>query len=177
MLLKNTNERFGAVAILFHWVMAILIIGLLALGLYMVRLPISFQKLKLYGWHKEFGLLVLALVIVRLSWRIMNKTPKLNLPLWEKVAAKTVHWAFYIFMFAMPLTGWLMSSASGIPVSFFGLFTMPDLISANNANRVLLDQIHEWLGYALIATVCGHAAAALKHHFIDKDDILKRMIS
>jgi cytochrome b561 len=177
MLLKNTDERYGLVAIVLHWIMAILIIGLLALGLYMVRQPLSFEKLKLYGWHKEYGLLVLALVIVRISWRIMNKTPKLNIPWWEIVAARTVHWAFYAFMFAMPITGWLMSSAAGLPVSFFGLFTLPDLIPANEDSRLFLTTIHEWLGYALIATVCGHMAAALKHHFINKDDILRRMIS
>lgn len=177
MYFKNTETRFGVIAILLHWIMAILIIGLLALGLYMVRQPISFEKLKLYGWHKEYGLLALALVIVRISWRIINKTPELALPLWENIAARSVHWAFYAFIFAMPITGWMMSSAAGLPVSFFGLFTLPDLIAANEDARLLLTEIHEWLGYGLIATVCGHMAAAFKHHFINKDDILRRMLS
>ncbi|HGI8166039.1 TPA: cytochrome b [Legionella pneumophila] len=177
MRLKNSESHFGLVAILLHWVMAILIIGLLALGLYMVELPISLQKLKLYGWHKEYGLLVLALVIVRLSWRIINSTPQLTLPWWEKLAARLMHWAFYGFMFAMPISGWLITSAAGLPASFFGLFTLPNLIAPNEAWREFFEWAHQWLGYGLIAAIFLHVSAALKHHFINKDDILRRMIS
>jgi cytochrome b561 len=177
MQITNTENRFGIVAIFLHWVMAILIIGLLALGLYMVELPISYQKLKLYGWHKEYGLLALMLVIVRLIWRITNTTPSLSLPLLEKIAARSMHWAFYIFMFAMPITGWLITSAAGLPASFFGLFVLPNLVSPNEELRILFEEIHEWLGYALIAAIVLHASAALKHHFINKDDILRRMLS
>lgn len=118
MRIKNTETHFGTVAILLHWIIALLIIGLLILGLYMVELPISLEKLKLYGWHKEYGLLALALVIIRLGWRLINITPALSLPLWEKIAARTVHWAFYGFMLAMPLTGWLITSSAGLPASF-----------------------------------------------------------
>lgn len=177
MQLTNSASRYGIVAIFLHWLMAILIIGLLILGLYMVSLPISHEKLKLYGWHKEYGLLILALVLFRLPWRLFNMTPQLSLPLLEKLAARTVHWAFYIFMFAMPITGWLITSAAGLPVSFFGLFVLPDLISPNEEQRILFQEIHQWLGYGLIVTIVLHASAALKHHFINKDDILRRMIS
>lgn len=177
MQLTNTENRYGIVTIFLHWLMAILIIGLLALGLYMVALPISHQKLKLYGWHKEYGLLALALVIFRLIWRLTNITPSLSLPLLEKIAARSVHWAFYIFLFAMPITGWLITSAAGLPASFFGLFVLPNLISPNEELRVLFQEIHKWLGYGLIATIVLHASAALKHHFINKDDILRRMLS
>lgn len=177
MRLKNNKAHYGLIAILLHWIMAVLIIGLLALGLYMVQLPIGLQKLKLYGWHKEFGLLVLGLVVVRLSWRIINTTPSLSLPSWEWLAARLVHWSFYGFMLLMPITGWLISSSVGLKPSFFGLFALPTLIEPNEQWREVFEKAHQWLGYALIATIVLHVAAALKHHFINKDDILQRMIS
>jgi cytochrome b561 len=175
MRIKNDSTHFGLVAILLHWLMALLIISLLCMGLYMVGLPISLEKLKFYGWHKEFGLLVLGLAIIRFVWRLSNKTPELDLPRLEHIAARLAHLALYGFMFGMPLSGWLMTSAAGLPPSFFGLFTLPSLVAANEEWRQLFAFAHEWLGYGLIATICVHAAAALKHHFINKDDILRRM--
>lgn len=157
--------------------MAILLLALLGLGLYMVGLPINLEKLKLYGWHKEYGILALILVIIRIVWRLGNIAPQLSIPLWEKLAARAVHWAFYGFMFAMPITGWLITSAAGLPVSFFGLVVLPNLVSPSNDLMKLFQDIHKWLGYGLIATIALHTAAALKHHFINKDNILRRMIS
>lgn len=177
MLIKNTENRFGVVAISLHWVMALLIIGMLAVGLYMVNLPVGLQKLKLYGLHKACGFLVLGLVTIRLIWRLLNTTPQLSLPWWEKVAARLAHVALYGFMFAMPITGWLVTSAAGFPASFFGLFTIPTLIAPNEELLPWFSMAHEWIAYGLIATILVHTAAALKHHFIDKDDILKRMMS
>lgn len=177
MPIKNAENSYGVIAILLHWVMALLLIGLLILGLYMVAVPISLEKLKLYGWHKEYGMLALMLVMIRIVWRVANIIPSLSLPLWEIIAARTVHWAFYGFMFAMPITGWIITSAAGLPVSFFGLFVFPDLVSPNPDLMKLFQEIHEWLGYGLIATIVLHTSAALKHHFINKDDILKRMLS
>jgi cytochrome b561 len=177
MQIKNSSDRFGIVAILLHWIMAGLIIALLCTGLYMVGLPISLEKLKFYGWHKEYGMLALILVVARTIWRIENITPSLALPWWEKIAARTVHFAFYFFMFAMPITGWLITSAAGLPVSFFGLFVLPNLIAPNPDLMIVFEQIHQWLGYALIAMIFLHFSAAMKHHFINKDDILKRMLS
>lgn len=177
MRLKNSESRFGLIAILLHWIMAVLIIGLLAVGLYMVSLPIGLQKLKLYGWHKEYGFLVLALVVFRLSWRLFNITPHLSLPWFEMLAARLVHLAFYGFMFAMPISGWLVTSAAGLPASFFGLFTLPNLVAPNEEWRTIFQMAHKWLGYGLIALIALHASAAFKHHFINKDDILRRMIS
>ena len=176
MLFKNTETSYGGVAIILHWVMAILIIGLIMLGIYMVGLPISYQKLKLYGWHKEYGFLALALVVIRLWWRLINMTPQLALPIFEKIAARTVHWLFYFCMFAMPLTGWMITSAAGLPASFFGLFVLPNLILPNEETRLLFQLIHQWLGYALLGLIFLHTSAALKHHFINKDDILRRML-
>ena len=177
MRILNTNDRFGIVTILLHWVIATLMIGLLILGLYMVAMPISLEKLKFYGWHKEYGFLVLALAIFRIIWRVSNTTPDLSLPFLEKLAAHSVHWIFYGFMFAMPISGWLITSAAGLPASFFGLFTLPNLVAPNEELRHLFQEAHEWLGYALIAVIGLHVAAALKHHFINKDNILRRMIS
>lgn len=177
MRIKNTENHYGIVAILFHWSMAILIIGLLTLGLWMVNLPIGHTKLKLYGWHKEYGFSVLILVFFRLMWRATNLTPALSIPWWEKTAARMVHGIFYIFMFAMPLSGWLMTSAAGLPASFFGLFVLPDPISPNENARLVFREVHELVGYGLIFTILLHIIAALKHHFINKDDILRRILS
>lgn len=177
MLLKNSNSHYGKIAIILHWIMAFLLIFLVILGLYMVGLPIGLEKLKMYGWHKEYGILALMLVIVRFTWRLSNKTPNLNIPVLEKIGARTVHWLFYLFMFALPITGWLITSSAGLPVLFFGLFVLPDLISPEPQSLVLYEEIHKWLGYGLIATFFLHSAAALKHHFFNKDDILKRMLS
>jgi cytochrome b561 len=177
ILFRNTTSRFGIIAILLHWTMAILIIGLLALGLYMTRIPVSLHKLEYFGWHKEFGLLALLLVIVRLTWRLTNTLPSLaSIPPLEEFAARATHWAFYVFMFALPITGWMLTSAAGLPVSFFGWFVLPNLVDANESTFLTLTQIHAWLGYGLIATFCLHTAGALKHHFINKDEILKRML-
>lgn len=175
MRIKNDRYHYGIVAKLLHWLIAIFIITLLCVGLYMADLPVGLQKLKLYRLHKEFGLLVLGLAIVRICWRIINTTPLLELPWWEACAARLVHWAFYGFMFAMPLSGWLMSSASGISVSFFGLFVMPNLVGPDDNLRIFFRSCHHWLAYALIATIVLHVLAALKHHFIDNDTILRRM--
>lgn len=122
MQIKNSATRFGIIAIWLHWIIAGLIIGLLVLGLYMVNLPLSLEKLKLYGWHKEYGFLVLFLALFRLIWRLCNTTPELALPWLEKIAAHTMHWIFYGFMFAMPITGWLITSAAGLPASFLAYF-------------------------------------------------------
>lgn len=178
MKINNTEKRYGAMAVLLHWIMAILIIGLLAEGLYMVRIPVSLEKLKLFGWHKEYGMLVLILVCFRIGWRFANTVPALPalIPDWQKLAARTAHWAFYFFMFAMPVTGWLITSSAGLPVSLFGWITFPNLISPNANLQSLFSEIHEWLGYALIATVCLHTGAALQHHFINRDNVLKGML-
>lgn len=178
MQIKNSLTRFGAVAMFLHWFIALIMIGLIILGLYMVGLPFSVQKLKLYGWHKEWGVLVLMLATVRLAWRFYNTTPALppQMAKWEQLAAHGMHYVFYGFMFALPISGWMLSSASGLPVSFFGLFVLPDLIAASEASRQWLTLIHQWLGYGLIAAICGHMGAALQHHFINKDDIMRRML-
>jgi cytochrome b561 len=179
--IQNTEDRFGAVAMLLHWSMAVLIIGLAALGLYMAALPdVGFdtKKIVLILYHKEIGLSVLVLLKVRLAWRLTQILPQLveHLPDWQKIAARFVHLSFYALMFALPLTGWLMSSAAGIPVSFFGLFTLPDFLPPDDYLFQRLIDIHKWLGYLLIFFIFVHVGAALMHHFVLKDDTLRRML-
>lgn len=178
MQLKNSANRYGMVAVILHWLMAVLIIGLIVLGLYMVRLPVSLQQVKFFGWHKEYGLLALLLVMLRLAWRFGNVVPVLpaHIAYLQRLAAHAAHYALYFLMFAMPLTGWMLTSATGFPVSFFGWFVLPDLVAPDENLRHLLTVTHEWLGYALIAVICAHASAALQHHFYHKDDILRRML-
>jgi cytochrome b561 len=180
ILLANTSQRYGAVAIVLHWLMALLLIALIVLGLYMVSLPdagFDKKKITLILLHKEYGMLALVLVALRLAWRVGNVLPALvaNLPDWQKVAARFVHLCFYGLMFALPLTGWLMSSAAGISVYFFG-WNLPDFIPANEHSFHTLIEIHKWLGFALIACLLLHAAAALRHHFMLKDDTLNKML-
>lgn len=176
--LKNTEDHYGIGAMLLHWVIALLIIGMLVVGLTMINLPVGLEKLKLFGWHKEFGILILVLAIIRVIWWLMNIMPALPsvMPYWQKLAARAVHFAFYIFMFAMPITGWLISSAAGLQVSVFGLITLPNLIAPDDSARILFAEIHKWLAYSLIAAICLHVGAALQHYFIDKDDVLQKML-
>jgi cytochrome b561 len=179
--IENTEDRYGAVAILFHWSMALLVIGLAALGLYMVTLPdvgFNTNKVTLVLYHKELGLLVLVLLSTRLAWRVTQILPRLveHLPDWQKIAARFVHLSFYALLFALPMTGYLMSSAAGIPVSFFGLFMLPDFVHRDHGLFQRYIAIHQWLGYVLILFIFVHAGAALRHHFVFKDDTLRRML-
>lgn len=164
-----------------HWLMALLLITLVVLGLYMAGLPdVGFdtRKIRLTLYHKELGLLALMLVGSRLLWRFGSALPSLveSLPDWQKVLARFVHLCFYGLMFALPLTGWLMSSAAAIPVSALGLFTLPDLVPHNDRLFQTFIEVHKWLGYALIACLLAHIAAALRHHFVLKDDTLRKML-
>lgn len=177
MLITNTKERYGIISILLHWIMAIMIILLIIMGIYMVSISISPLKLKLFRWHKEMGMLILMLATVRIGWRFFNTTPSLKfLPVLEQIAARGVHWVFYFFMFLLPISGWLLSSAAGLSVSFYGLFLFPDWISPNEIERLFLTSLHKWLAYALILMLSLHILASLKHFFINKDKILQRML-
>ncbi len=178
MTLKNTTESYGAVAKGLHWAMATIIIGVLGLGLYMSDLPPDPFKFQLYGLHKAFGVTVLGLVVLRLLWRLGNGVPT-ALPhhaQWEKFLARAAHYALYALMMIVPLSGWAMSSAGGHPVSFFGLFTLPALIGENPDLGRDIAEMHETLAWSLMGVVALHVAGALKHHFVDKDETLLRML-
>jgi cytochrome b561 len=161
--------------------MAIVLIPLVVLGLYMVSLPdagFDTRKITLILYHKELGILALTLAVLRLAWRVGHVLPALveTLPEWQKVTARFVHLCFYGLMFALPVTGWLMSSAAGFPVSFLGLFDLPDFVSPNEYLFREFVRAHKWLGYALIGLTLVHVGAALGHHFLAKDDTLRKML-
>jgi cytochrome b561 len=172
------NTHYTSTAKLLHWLMAALLFGLLALGLVMTDLPLSPQKLQLYSWHKWAGVTAFLLVFFRLLWRLKNPPPPLpeSMSKTMQLLAHGGHFALYALMFAIPLTGWLMSSAKGFQTVYFGVLPIPDLIGKNKELGQLLAEVHETLAWLLILLVAGHIAASLKHHFIDKDDILIRIL-
>jgi cytochrome b561 len=179
---RNTGERYGAVAIALHWAMTLLLLALIGLGWYLVRLPdVGYDTRKIYLilTHKELGILALTLALARLAWRVGQALPALTetLPDWQKVAARLVHLCLYALMFALPVTGWLMSSAAGFPVSLLDLFDLPDLVAKDDYFFQMFVQAHKWSGYALIALTVVHAGAALTHHFVNKDETLMKMLS
>ena len=160
-----------------HWLMAVLIFGLLALGIYMHELPLSPQKLTLYSWHKWAGVTVFLLVWLRLAWRVTHRPPALpeSLSKHMRLAAHAGHAALYLLMIAIPLTGWLMSSAKGFQTVWFGVLPIPDLLGRDREVGDLLQQVHKLLNLLLMLTLAGHVLAALWHHFVLKDDTLRRM--
>lgn len=175
----NTKLSYGSVAVLLHWVMAVLLGVLIAMGLYMVGLPeVGFdrEKITLILTHKGLGLVALGAVLVRMAWRIGNALPALTdgLPAWQQLSARVVHLLFYALMLALPLSGWLMSSAGGYPISFFGL-ELPDLVPVHQMHFRMWVIVHRWLGYALLALIAVHAGAALHHGFVRRDDTLRKM--
>lgn len=171
------THHYTPMAKALHWLMALLLFGLLALGFYMQDLPLSPQKLQLYSWHKWAGVTVFLLVIFRLAWRITHRPPALpdHMPKVMQFAAHVGHALLYLLMVAIPLSGWLMSSAKGFQTVWFGILPIPDLVNKNKGLGDLLQMIHQNLNLLFAAVIAGHIGAALKHHFIDKDDILTRM--
>jgi cytochrome b561 len=173
----NTPARYTAPAIALHWLMALALIGLLGVGTWMTGLKPSPDKIAIYNWHKWIGLTVLALAAIRLIVRVLRRPPPLpTMPTWQQWAARGGHGALYALMFAMPITGWLQNSAAGFPLTWFGLFKVPALIARNTADFRFWQSVHEWLAWALMALIALHVAAAIKHHFIDRDGLLRRML-
>lgn len=174
----TATANYTSTAKAIHWLMALLLIGLLALGFYMHDLPLSPEKLKLYSWHKWAGVTAFLLLAIRLLWRVTHRPPALpaSMPKIMQLAAHAGHLALYLLMIAIPLSGWLMSSAKGFQTVYFGILPIPDLLDKNKELGDLLALVHKSLNLLFIAVLAGHIGAALKHHFIDKDDILKRML-
>lgn len=169
-------QTYNGPAIALHWLVALLIVSAFPLGLYMTGLELSPTKLKLYSYHKWLGVTVLGLVAVRLIWRLVRGVPAAApAPAWQQKTAALNHALLYVLMFAVPLTGWLMSSAKGFPVVYFGVLPLPDLVSKDEALSEWLLSVHAALNYVLAALVVLHAAAALTHHFIGRHRVLARM--
>jgi len=172
------NHSYTAIAKLFHWGMALVFAGLIALGFVMTDMPLSPEKLQYYSWHKWAGVTVFLLVWLRLVWRVLNPPPaypNTMSPL-VKGVAHLGHAALYGLMIVIPVSGWLLSSAKGVPTVWFGVLPLPDLLEKDKELGHLLHEVHEVLNFVLLFLLAGHAGAAMKHHWIDKDDILKRML-
>lgn len=172
------NIRYSSPAIALHWIIFGLVSCGWALGLYVSGLQFSPQKLRYISWHKWIGVTVFALALLRLAWRIYRPPPPLSVSLsnLERRAAAVVHALFYVLLLAAPITGWLYSSAAGVPTVWLGLVQLPDLLHRNKPVAETLRQVHASLDWALLVLVVGHALFALKHHFIDRSDALSRML-
>jgi cytochrome b561 len=175
---QSSPPRYGAVAQGFHWIIVALIVVQFTLAWIADDLPLGMQKLALLARHKSFGMTVLMLAVLRLLWRLFNPPPQLPAAMkpTERILARWNHGLLYGLLFAMPLTGWMMSSAKNYSVSWFGLFTWPDLIGKNEQWFELLKSTHHILSWLLLGTAILHILAALKHHFWDKNDVLTRML-
>ena len=171
-------SRYGAVAQAFHWIIVALIVAQFVLANLADGLPLGAHKLALLARHKSIGMTVLMLSLVRLLWRLKNPPPPLpaGMSAFERLLARATHIAFYALLFAMPVTGWLMSSAKNYSVSWFGWFTWPNLIAKNESAFEWLRSTHDFLSGVLFSIALLHIAAALKHHFWNKDDVLLRML-
>jgi cytochrome b561 len=165
-------------AIAFHWIVAALILFNLAYGFYLVDLPLSPRKLRFFSYHKWIGVTVLLIAAGRLLWRLTHQPPAIpdTMKPWEKQLAHAGHVLLYVLFFAAPLTGWLFSSAAGFQTVYLGLLPIPDLLDKNKALADVLRLAHHWINYTMAAVIVLHVAAALKHHFVDRDDVLIRML-
>jgi len=170
--------RYTRVAIVLHWIIALTILGTAALGVYMHELPLSPTKLELYSYHKWIGVTIFALVLFRLLWRLGHRPPPPppSMSAWQHRAAAVTHVMLYALTLATPVSGWLMSSASGFQVVYLGILPIPDLLAKDKALADQLKDAHELLNLLMLALVVLHVAAALKHHLMDRDDVLARMI-
>ena len=178
MVMRNTTQRWGAVSQLLHWLIVVLLIVQVTLAEIADDLPIGVKKLAVLARHKSVGITILGLALLRLAWRLYNPTPLLpgTLKPYERALARFTHVMLYVLLFAMPLSGWMMSSARGFPVSWFHIFQLPDLVPKNKALYDTLVTTHGTLAVVLGVVVTLHVAGALKHHFIHKDDVLRRML-
>jgi len=172
-------SRFTKTAMLLHWLVAALIVAAFMLGTIMVDIPgLTPTKLKYFSWHKWLGVTVLALVAVRLLWRLTHAAPPYpaTIPGWQKGAANALHGLLYLLMFAIPVSGYFYSLAAGVPVVYLGVLPLPVLMAPSPEWKGVLKQVHYALNMTLLAAFVLHLGAAFKHHFIDKDGVLKRML-
>jgi len=171
-------NHYTRTAIALHWAVALLIFANLPLGVYMHDLPLSPIKLRLFSYHKWIGVTVFLLAVLRISWRFTHRPPPLpdTMPRWEKLAGRATHYLLYALIFAVPLSGWLMSSAKGVQTVWFGVLPLPDLVGKNKELGDLLKEVHESLNFTMLGLVLVHVGGALKHYFIERDGILARMI-
>jgi len=175
---RNTPIDYGAVARTLHWLVVALLIAQFTLGWMGADLPISLRRLVLLSRHKSLGATIFMVVILRLCWRLYSPPPALpaDIPRWQRGAAHASHWLMYALLLAMPVVGWLSSSASNLTVSWWGLFNWPDLVAPDESLAHALKFVHKVMGWGLLAAVGIHVSAALWHHFARRDSVLSRMI-
>ena len=178
MLLKNTHDRWGGVSQWLHWAVAVLILTMAYLGLTMGDLPNGADKIKTYALHKSIGITVLALMGLRLFWRVYAGTPHPapGTPHWQARIASLTHWAIYALLFAMPLSGWVLSSVPSFPLRWFGLFDIPKIPNVDQDMQELAKEAHEIIFWLLALLVAAHAGAAFYHHLFLRDATLTRML-
>ena len=195
----NASQRYTKVAIILHWLIAIAIFGLFALGWYMADLPkdapkaTSFDLFDLglytiqfpeaisprsfyFNLHKSFGVTVFVLILLRVYWRVTHKSPALPASIigWQRTAANASHHLLYLLMVLMPLAGLIMATYSKYGIKWFGVSLIKGL--DNEALRLIFKEAHETIGVILISLIIIHVLAALKHKFIDKDEVMQRII-
>ncbi len=179
MILRNTDAHWGAISRGLHWLVVLLILAIAGLGLVMDELPRSPRWFWVWTAHKSLGLTVLGLAALRLAWRLYAGAPSPvpGTPPWQARVAGATHWMLYGIVFAMPLSGWLYDSASGLrPLRWFGGPEVPKLVSPDRTIAGVAGDAHEWLFWVLVALVALHAGAALYHHFVLRDATLQRML-
>jgi len=170
-------DGYSAVAKGLHWLTAVLVLGLIGIGLWMVGLPIGLPKLYAFAWHKWIGLTVLVLTVLRLAWRAWRPPPALppTVTAWERAIAPWSHGLLLVLLVALPISGWLMSSAGGVKVIWFGYLELPDLVARNTALFQSLVTWHHWLAWTLMALLTLHLLAVLRHDVMRRDGIFRRM--
>lgn len=175
---KNPVDQWGAVSQCFHWLVVVLIVVMAYLGLTMTDLPDGPHKIRVYALHKSVGLTILALVAVRLAWRAYAGKPRAleSVPRWQARIAGATHWGLYALLVAMPISGWVVNSASGFPLRWFGLVKVPAIAAKDESLQALARSTHEVLFWILVALAMAHAAAAFYHHLFQGDETLARML-
>jgi cytochrome b561 len=175
---KNPEDRWGAVSQAFHWLIVVLIVVMGYLGLTMTELPNSPHKIAVYSLHKSIGLTLLALVILRLLWRLAAGAPRAipTIPRWQARIAALTHGGLYVLLLAMPISGWVLNSTAGFPLRWFGLVNLPAIAAKSEAGHDLALATHETLFWILVTLALVHAAAAFYHHLFQHDATLSRML-
>lgn len=178
MPLKNTAQAYGSLAKFFHWLMFLLLLGAIIGGNLDAAMPDGPEKAEALAQHKSFGVLILAVLLLRLFWKLINPTPEhaRDIPGWQQSASTLVHWGLYVLMFAQPISGILMSQSFGYPVAVFGLFDVPTLVAENKSFAKIVHEVHQINWILLAALAIGHLLVSLHHHFVRKNDVLRRML-
>lgn len=178
MSLTNTDTRWGPVSQALHWLIVLLILAQGTVGLLMTDMRNSPDKIEVYALHKSFGLTILALALLRLAWRWYAGTPRPvpGMPRWQETAARLSHWGLYALLFAIPLSGWVLNSAAGFPLQWFGLFNLPAIVAKSPDLRETAGELHALLFWTLVALALAHAGAAFYHHLFRHDATLARML-